>query len=132
VEAPQSQQIIMEPAAPVYIQQPQVMQAPMMTMQAPMMTMAAPMPMAATQIGNTMVVGQDLNRDGIPDVLEQPVQMIETVAPTTMMAAPTMMMAAPTTMMAAPTMMTTMAAPMTTTYGAAPTYATTMAAPTYF
>jgi len=132
VEAPQSQQIIMEPAAPVYIQQPQVMQAPMMTMQAPMvtmqapmMTMAAPMPMAATQIGNTMVVGQDLNRDGIPDVLEQPVQMIETVAPTTIMAAPT-------TMMAAPTMMTTMAAPMTTTYGAAPTYATTMAAPTYF
>jgi len=32
------------------------------------------MPMAAANYGGALVVGQDLNRDGIPDALQQPVQ----------------------------------------------------------
>merc|ERR1719272_863284 len=52
-------------------------------------------PMAATQVGDTIVVGQDLNQDGIPDVLEtfaQP-QVTYAQAPQVMqtMAAPQMM-----------------------------------------
>merc|ERR1719157_326069 len=66
----------------------------MMTYAQPQMTYGA-MPMAATQVGNTMVVGQDLNLDGIPDVLEtfaQP-QVTYAQAPQVMqtMAAPQMM-----------------------------------------
>merc|ERR1740130_2173968 len=70
----------------------QTMAAPqMMTYAQPQMTYAQA-PMAATQVGNTMVVGQDLNRDGIPDVLEQP-QVVYAQAPQMMqtMAAPQMM-----------------------------------------
>jgi len=31
-------------------------------------------PMAAANYGGTLVVGQDLNMDGIPDALQQPMQ----------------------------------------------------------
>merc|ERR1719272_1626578 len=74
---------VLEQPQVVYAQAPQMMQtmaAPqMMTYAQPQMTYAQA-PMAATQIGNTMVVGQDLNRDGIPDVLEQP-QVVYAQAP---------------------------------------------------
>merc|ERR1719424_1904049 len=56
----------------------QMMAAPQVTYaQAPMQYVQAPVyetPMAAAQVGNTMVVGQDANFDGIPDVLETFVQ----------------------------------------------------------
>jgi len=32
------------------------------------------MPMAAANYGGALVVGQDFNRDGIPDALQQPMQ----------------------------------------------------------
>jgi len=34
------------------------------------------MPMAAANYGGAVVVGQDLNQDGIPDALQQPVQYV--------------------------------------------------------
>jgi len=37
-------------------------------------TTAYAAPMAAANYGGALVVGQDLNRDGIPDALQQPVQ----------------------------------------------------------
>merc|ERR1740133_905792 len=75
-----------------YAQAPQMM---MQTMAAPQKMTYAAMPMAEAQVGNTIVVGQDLNQDGIPDVLEtfaQP-QVTYAQAPQVMqtMAAPQMM-----------------------------------------
>jgi len=37
-------------------------------------TYTTAMPMAAANIGGAFVVGQDLNQDGIPDALQQPMQ----------------------------------------------------------
>merc|ERR1719424_1893282 len=75
---------VLEQPQMVYAQAPQMVEyvqaAPQYTYAQPQMTYAAQAPIAATQVGNTMVVGQDLNRDGIPDVLEQP-QMVYAQAP---------------------------------------------------
>jgi len=46
----------------------------------PAYTTAYAAPMAAANFGGALVVGQDLNRDGIPDALQQPVAYATTYA----------------------------------------------------
>jgi len=64
-----------EPVTTAYAA-PQMAYAPMVqeTVAYAQPTYTTAMPMAAANYGGQVVVGQDLNRDGIPDALQQPMQ----------------------------------------------------------